>query len=174
LAGLRPGDTCPRCGQPISFVERRVIRGHVYYYATHVAIVDGRKRFRKCYLRAEQYTYVTGQHADLGLQLKGMIQELQGKPRLGGYLNDILRAVEERLEGGRLRPEEVLELARLLRQYADRLEGLARRLSERAASEEAAKAQPLKVPTVAPQPPGRRGAAGQGGGLKTVTALTQA
>ena len=76
LAGLRPGDTCPRCGQPISFVERRVIRGHVYYYATHVAVVDGRKRFRKCYLGAEQYTYVTGQHADLGLQIKGMIQEL--------------------------------------------------------------------------------------------------
>jgi len=95
-----------------------------------VAVVNGRKRFRKCYLGAEQYTYVTGQHADLGLQIKGMIQELQGEPRLGGYLNALAEAIEARLRDGRLGRGEALELARSL----DRLAELARRLREYAAS----------------------------------------
>jgi hypothetical protein len=27
--------TCPRCGQPVSYIERHRRNGHVYYYAVH-------------------------------------------------------------------------------------------------------------------------------------------
>ena len=26
---------CPRCGQPVSYIERHRRNGHVYYYAVH-------------------------------------------------------------------------------------------------------------------------------------------
>jgi len=38
----RRGESCPICGRPIDWVERRVVNGHVYYYAWHVIEENGR------------------------------------------------------------------------------------------------------------------------------------
>jgi len=42
---------CPKCGRVIDWVERRVVNGHVYVYAAHVSVVNGKKKITKCYLR---------------------------------------------------------------------------------------------------------------------------
>jgi len=65
--------TCPRCGQPVSYIEKHRRNGHVYYYAVHYLgyerAPDGRvrKRLRKCYLGPEAYTEVSRTHGDLEL-----------------------------------------------------------------------------------------------------------
>jgi hypothetical protein len=72
--------TCPRCGQPISYIEKHRRNGHVYYYAVHYLgyerAPDGRvvKRLRKCYLGPEAYTEVSRTHGDLGLTLRGLAE----------------------------------------------------------------------------------------------------
>jgi hypothetical protein len=119
---------CPRCGQPISYVERQRRGNQVYYLAVHYYGYergpDGkvRKKVKKCYLGPSAYVEVTRTHSDLGLTLKGLMEE--GRER--DYMEALARAVEERLEGGRLGHEEALELARSI----DRLAELARRLRE--------------------------------------------
>ncbi|AMD30729.1 hypothetical protein [Acidilobus sp. 7A] len=129
VEGLRPGDRCPRCGRPIDWVGQRVIRGHVYYYAVHEIEENGRKRTKQCYLGAKEYTYVVGQHADLGLQLKGLISELEGA-RAANYIVEIARAIEEQMGGGSLPSRKAYALAEAisklcalypkLREYAER------------------------------------------------------
>ncbi len=47
---------CPRCGQPISYIERRRIGNNVYYYAVHYEGYERgpdekpRPKLRRCYL----------------------------------------------------------------------------------------------------------------------------
>jgi hypothetical protein len=124
--------TCPRCGQPISYVERQRRGNQVYYLAVHYEgyerTPDGRvhKKVRKCYLGPAEYIEVTRMHRDLGLKLKGLMEG--GRERY--YINALVEAIEERMKGGRLGPEEALELARSI----DRLAKLARRLREYAAT----------------------------------------
>jgi len=69
-SGLRG---CPRCGEPINWVERRVVGDRVYYYAAHVS-GSGRKgrRVRKCYLGPQTYTYVERLNV---ISLKGLLNE---------------------------------------------------------------------------------------------------
>jgi hypothetical protein len=123
---------CPRCGAPISYIERQRRGDQVYYYAVHYEgyerTPDGkiRKKVKKCYLGPHAYIEVTKLHSDIGLTLKGLINE--GRER--DYINDLANAIETRLRAGRLRPEEALELAESI----DRLTELARRLREFASS----------------------------------------
>jgi hypothetical protein len=130
--GSRGLPVCPRCGQPYRYLERRRIGNNVYYYAVHYEGYergpDGRPRpkLRRCYLGPNLYIEVSKTHSDLGLTLKGLIEE--GRER--DYINALAEAIEARLRDGRLGPEEALELARSL----DRLAELARRLREYASS----------------------------------------
>ena len=53
---------CPRCGKPISWVEKRTVGNNVYYYAVHYEgsiRIGGKveKKVRKCYLGPEEYKY---------------------------------------------------------------------------------------------------------------------
>jgi hypothetical protein len=109
---LKAGDTCPKCGLPIDWVERKKVNGHVYYVAAHVIRDSGKRAVKRCYLGAEKYTYVTGQHLNLGIELKGLAQEVMGEPRLVEYLRGIAKSIQEQLEGDRLPPEKALEIAR--------------------------------------------------------------
>jgi len=150
---------CPRCGAPISYIERQRRGDQVYYYAVHYEgyekTPDGkiRKKVKKCYLGPHAYIEVTKLHSDIGMTLKGLIEEGREKD----YINDLANAIETRLRAGRLRPEEALELARSL----DRLTELARRLREFASStkssvesfnETVPRPQPLETPPKTSQP----------------------
>jgi len=141
---------CPRCGQPYRYLERRRFGNNVYYYAVHYEGYergpDGRPRpkLRRCYLGPSTYVEVSKLHADLGLTLKGLIEEGREKD----YINALAEAIEARLRDGSLRPEEALELARSL----DRLTELARRLRDYAAARSSAKATAEAVNVTAPRP----------------------
>jgi len=140
---------CPRCGQPYRYLERRRFGNNVYYYAVHYEGYergpDGRPRpkLRRCYLGPSTYVEVSKLHADLGLTLKGLIEEGREKD----YINALAEAIEARLRDGSLRPEEALELARSL----DRLTELARRLRDYAAARSSAKATAEAVNVTAPR-----------------------
>jgi hypothetical protein len=126
--------TCPRCGQPISYIERHRRNGHVYYYAVHYLgyerAPDGRvlKRLRKCYLGPDLYSYVSGTHGDLGLTFRGLAE----RGRELEYLEGLVRALEGRLERGELDRAQALELAGALAQLSERLARLSERLRGRA------------------------------------------
>ena len=140
---------CPRCGQPISYIERQRRGNRFYYFAVHYEgyerTPDGRihKKVRRCYLGPAEYVEVSKLHADLGLTLKGLIEE--GRER--DYMEALASTIEARLRDGRLRPEEALELARRL----DRLAELARRLREYAAAKSSARATAEAVNVTAPK-----------------------
>ncbi len=167
---------CPRCGQPISYVERQRRGSQVYYLAVHYLGYergpDGRvrKRVRKCYLGPAEYIEVSKLHSDLGLTLKGLMEE--GRER--DYMEALVKSVRDRMRGGRLTAEGARELAAVLSRFSEELKELARELSEYAAGEAAkeavnetvAKAQPLEAPPMTSQPPGHGGQAGRGGGIQ--------
>jgi len=150
---------CPRCGQPYRYLERRRRGNQVYYYAVHYEGYergpDGRPRpkLRRCYLGPNAYIEVSKLHADLGLTLKGLIEE--GRER--DYIEALASTIEGRLRDGSLRPEEALELARRL----DRLAELARRLREYAAAKSSARATAEAVNVTAPRPQAQTAEAGQ-------------
>jgi hypothetical protein len=125
---------CPRCGQPVSYIEKHRRNGHVYYYAVHYLgyerAPDGRvvKRLRKCYLGPEAYTEVSRTHGDLGLTFRGL---LEGGRELE-YLEGLVAAIEAKLDSGQASPDRAL--AERLEVLAGRLTRLAERLRERGAS----------------------------------------
>jgi len=155
---------CPRCGQPVSYIERQRRGNRFYYFAVHYEgyerTPDGRirKKVKRCYLGPAEYIEVSKLHADLGLTLKGLIEE--GRER--DYINALAEAIEARLREGRLRPEEALELARRL----DRLAELARRLRDYAAAKSSAKATAEAVNAAAPR---QAAEAGQGEARKAAS-----
>ena len=85
---------CPKCGQPISYIERQVKKSNTYYIAVHYLgyekLPNGkiRKIVKKCYLGPEDYIYVTKQHKFI---LHGWIV----KDREIEYLNKIITKLEE-------------------------------------------------------------------------------
>jgi len=126
---------CPRCGRPIDWLERRVVNGHVYYYAWHI-IVDknGQKRRKKCYLGPEKYDYANRVLATAGIQVKSLARQLiDDKPLIASQLEELAKAIEEKMAKAEIS-------AYTAQQLADRLQGLADRLrkyAEERAKEEA-------------------------------------
>jgi len=163
---------CPRCGQPISYVERQRRGSQVYYLAVHYEGYergpDGRvrKRVRKCYLGPAEYIEVSKLHSDLGLTLKGLTEE--GRER--DYMEALVRSVRDRIRGGRLTAEGARELAAVFSRFSEELKELARELGEYAAGEAAkeainetvAKSQPLKAPPMTSQPQATEARQGEG------------
>ncbi|WP_148666755.1 hypothetical protein [Acidilobus sp. 7A] len=146
---------CPRCGQPVSYIERQRRGNRVYYYAVHYEgyerTPDGRvhKKVRRCYLGPNAYIEVSKLHADLGLTLKGLMEE--GRER--DYMEALARSVRDRIRGGRLTAGEARELATVLSRFSEELRELARELSEYA-SGAAALAAPNETVAKAPAPRG--------------------
>jgi len=85
---------CPKCGRPISYIERHVKKSNVYYVAVHYLGYEKtssgrvRKIVKKCYLGPEDYKYVTRQHR---FTLHGWIIE----KREFEYLEKILEKLDE-------------------------------------------------------------------------------
>jgi hypothetical protein len=155
----RRGDRCPICHLPIDWVERRVVNGHVYYYAWHVIEENGKRRRKKCYLGAERYDYVSRKHSDLGVALRGMAYG--PAQRLAEYVSSAIDRLSAQLEGGALDLEQARQWLRAVREaegrlhaLADRLEGYVRQLEAQEAgaaalatpNETVAKPQPLEAP----------------------------
>jgi len=122
----RRGDRCPICGLPIDWVERRVVNGHVYYYAWHVIEENGKRRRKKCYLGAERYDYVSRKHSDLGVALRGMAYG--PAQRLAEYVSSAIDRLSAQLEGGALDLEQARQWLRAVREAEERLHALADRL----------------------------------------------
>ena len=140
---------CPRCGQPISYIERRRIGNNVYYYAVHYEGYergpDGKPRpkLRRCYLGPEKYVLTNKVLAAAGLQVKSLAQQLtEDKPLIASQLEELAKAVEEKMAKA--------EISAYTAQYlADSLQGLLDRLrqyaEERAKEEARAKGEDLEA-----------------------------
>jgi hypothetical protein len=165
---VQAGKPCPKCGRVIDWVERRVVNGHVYVYAAHVSVVDGKKKITKCYLGPDRYTYATKTHSDMGMELKGMAYEIDSGPgsRFLDYINDLANKLTVQAQGGALDLERargwlraVREATARLQSLADMLEGYVRQLEAQEAGAAAlaapndtvARPQPLKAPQVTSQ-----------------------
>ena len=116
---------CPRCGQPAWDITAKRRGSKLYYYAVHREVLpNGRVRFYYHYIGPELYTYTTKLQADLGLQLKGPIQEVvEGRPLIIDYLEDIAKVIEDRMAKGQMS-------AYTAQQLADRCQGLTDRLRQ--------------------------------------------
>ena len=130
---------CPRCGKPVWNIEAKHIGGKTYYYAVHREVLpNGRVKFIYHYIGPDRYTYVSKLHTDLGLELKSPIREVvEGRPRIIDYLEDIAKAIEDKMARTELSAYTATQLA-------DRLEELTTKLrqyaQQRAVEESMAKA----------------------------------
>jgi len=151
---------CPRCGRPIDHLERKVVRRigkdgkvheQVYFYARHYARgpngevirVNGQPKIeKKCYLGPEKYIYASKLHAALGLQLKGLIEEVvEGRPRLKDYLDSVREAIERQMAETKMSSHTAQELASPLRGSRPSPARLRQYAEERAKAEAEAKAK---------------------------------
>ena len=130
---------CPRCGKPLWNIEVKHIGNKTYYYGVHREVLpDGRVKFIYHYIGPDRYTYTTKLQADLGLQLKGPIQEVvEGRPRLIDYLEDIAKAIENKMARTEISAYTAQQLADRLQELATRLRQYAQ---QRAVEESKAKA----------------------------------
>jgi len=172
---------CPRCGQPISYIERQRRGNQVYYYAVHYLGYERgpddriHKKVKRCYLGPEAYIEVSKLHSDLGLTLKGLMEE--GRER--DYMEALVRSVRDRIRGGRLTAGEARELAAVLSRFSEELKELARELGEYAAGEAAkeavnetvAKSQPLEAPPMTSQPQATEVRQGEGEAYRAASVL---
>lgn len=130
---------CPRCGLPISWIERHRKGDRVYLVAVHylgyTRTPDGRikKRVKKCYLGPEdRYEYVSRLHDREGLVLRGLsVDRLE---RALEYL-DALIAFFSRPEAlNKARRDQLLGLAERLEKLAQVLRSVAQSEERREAS----------------------------------------
>jgi len=141
---------CPRCGQPISYIERQRRGNRVYYYAVHYEgyerTPDGRirKKVRRCYLGPDKYVLTNKVLAVAGLHVKSLAQQLmEDRPLVVSQLEELAKAIEEKMARTEIS-------AYTAQQLADRLQGLLDRLrkyaEERAKEEARAKGEDLEAP----------------------------
>jgi len=115
---------CPRCNEPYSYLEKRVVHDRIYYYAVHVSIVNDKRKIKKCYLGAKEYYYVKKLHEDSELNLTGIFE----KDRYLQYLDQILYSL---VHNG-LSEEEKNILKTKLRRALRELEGKKKKPKEKA------------------------------------------
>lgn len=131
--GLRPGDACPVCGEPIAWLECRRVkskvkgteREHIYIFAWHVHKQDGQTKRSKCYLGAYHYDYVARKQVDIGLVPRGMAL---GPERIGQYIQETTARLLPAIEAGTLDVEQAKRLLASLRDSVGRLQSLVDRL----------------------------------------------
>jgi hypothetical protein len=115
---------CPRCSEPYSYVEKRLVHDHIYFYAVHIRIVGNKRKIKKCYLGAKEYYYVKKLHEDSEIQLTGLVE----KDRYLQYLDQILYSL---VHNG-LSEEEKEILKAKLRRALRELEGKKKKPKEKA------------------------------------------
>jgi hypothetical protein len=131
--GLRPGDSCPVCGEPIAWLECRRVkskvkgleREHIYIFAWHTRKENGQLKRSKCYLGAYRYDYVARKHIDVGMTLMGMAL---GPQRIAQYIEDYSTRLLPAIESGTLDVEQARKLLAGLKDSVARLQALVDRL----------------------------------------------
>ena len=142
---------CPRCGRPIDYLERKVarhkgkdgkVREYVYYYAWHyvrgpdgrVIYEHGKPKVEKCYLGPERYVHANRLLATAGVHVKSLAQQLiEDKPLVVSQLEELAKAVEERMAKAEMSAYTAQQLADRLQVLVDKL----RQYAEARAKEEA-------------------------------------
>lgn len=110
---------CPRCGEPVSWVESYRRGGRAYYVAVHYYGYDPltrRKYVRKCYLGPEVYDYVSRTHA---MSFEGAHRDV-ASPHARAL--DYLDALIGLLRHTELEPSMARALAKRFRVVAEALE----------------------------------------------------
>ena len=96
---------CPRCGQPVSYLERHRRNGHVYLYAAHYLGYrkgpDGRvyKKVRRCYLGPEGSPAVSVSYTAAEPQVGSVYERLSLLTGLPA--DEVERQIRELLEAER-------------------------------------------------------------------------
>jgi len=174
---LGPGAPCPRCGLPIDFLEqRRTKSGQVYYIAWHYIYVNGQRTVKKCYLGPRTYRHGQVTHQNTGVELKGMIEDLQGMPRLSDYLRGVAQTLKLKMKNRTLPSIHARAIAQAIEELAGLIEPL-RKYAEEKVKEEVetnngtvVKAQPLEAPQTTTQ--SQAVEAGQRDAYRMISALT--
>jgi hypothetical protein len=139
LEGLGPGRPCPRCGLPIDFLEQRKTRtGQVYYIAWHyVRGPNGTRKVKKCYLGPRTYRHGKVTHEPMGVELKGMGQDLEDIPRYADYLMRMARNLRARIEDHTLPSRQARAIVEAIEELAGLIEPLRQYIEVKAREEEA-------------------------------------
>jgi hypothetical protein len=115
--------------------QRRTKSGQVYYIAWHYVYVNGQRTVKKCYLGPRTYRHGQVTHQPTGLQLKGMIEDLQDMPRLSDYLRGVAQTLRQRIEDRTLPSIHARAIAQALEELAGLIEPLRKYAEERAKEE---------------------------------------
>jgi len=96
---------CPRCGEPISYIERRKIGSHIYLYAVHYEGYERgphgkvRPRLRRCYLGPADNPVVSVSYTAAEPQAGSVYDRLSALTGLSA--DEIERQIKELLEAER-------------------------------------------------------------------------
>jgi hypothetical protein len=124
--------------------QRRTKSGQVYYIAWHyLRDENGQRKVKKCYLGPRTYRHGQVTHQPTGLQLKGMIEDLQDIPRLSEYLMGVAETLRLRMEDRSLPSIHARAIAQALEELASLIEPLRKYAEEKAKEEAKAKDQGL-------------------------------
>jgi len=135
--GLKPGDTCPRCHMTIDFLERKKVRGQVYLYAWHyLKGPDGKRKIKRCYLGPEHYIHGRVTHEPMGIDLKGMGQDLEDIPRYSEYLTKMAKNLRDLMGNGTLSSKHAMAIVEAIEEVAGLIEPMRQYIEAKAKEEE--------------------------------------
>ncbi len=98
---------CPRCGNPISWYEKRRVGNQTYIYAVHYL---GKKKVRKCYLGPlGSYEYVSRTHVREGLSFYGPLNENRLLEYANALLDTLPSLIKKRTNKKREKLEELVK-----------------------------------------------------------------
>jgi len=130
---LKPGDDCPVCHNPISWLECRrvkskvggVEREHIYIYAWHSYKENGQLKRKKCYIGAYTYDYVARKQTDIGIVPRGMALGIE---RIAQHINEFTDKLVPAIESGTLDVKQARKLLASLQDSLAKLQALVDRL----------------------------------------------
>ena len=141
---LGPGKPCPRCGLPIDFLERRKTKtGQVYYIAWHyIRGPEGQRKVKKCYLGPRKYRHGRVTHQNIGVELQGMVADLEDIPRYASYFSKMASNLRNAMANRTLPSVQARAIAQAVEELAGLLEPMRQYIEEKAREEvEEAKAR---------------------------------
>jgi len=136
---LGPGKECPRCHLPIDFLERRKTKtGQVYYIAWHyIRGPDGTRKVKKCYLGPRTYRHGKVTHEPMGVELHGMVVDLEDIPRYSEYLRKMAKNLGQKMEDRTLPSVHARAIVEAIEELAGLIEPMRQYIEAKAREEEA-------------------------------------
>jgi uncharacterized Zn finger protein (UPF0148 family) len=139
---IKVGDTCPRCGLPVDYVEhRRTKTGQVYYIAWHYVYVNGQRKVKKCYLGPRTYRHGQVTHQNTGIVIHGMVVDLEDIPRYAEYLTGMAERLQHLMEEDKLSSKHARATVEAIEKLAGLIEPMRHYIEAKAREEQEAKEQ---------------------------------